>query len=116
MAKIYSPPIEVGTVPEFSSIIPYKEYRDQEDKFIASVQDWAKRNSKDAEAGELISFPVGDGCAQYVVMSLKPLNLIHLPIVDKWSFQYANRLTAADVKREVKRSKSMRKLFSSKLA
>ena len=42
---------------------------------------------------------LGTSCTQPV-----PVVLLHLPIGDAWQYQYANRLTASDIKEEVSRS------------
>jgi hypothetical protein len=40
------------------------------------------------------------------------VELIHLDIYDGYNFQYANRLTATDVRNEIKRNEALAKLFS----
>jgi len=67
------------------------------------------------EAGEEIRFPVADGYACYVVVRLKPVELIHIDTGDGWHFQYANRLTASDIRKEIKKIKNIRKLFSTRI-
>lgn len=64
------------------------------------------------EAGKEIRFPVGDGYARYIVAKLKPVVLIH--IGDAWHFEYANHLTASDVRKEIKKVEGLRAIFGSK--
>lgn len=66
------------------------------------------------EAGKVIKFPEGDGYAVYVVARLKPVELVWVDMGDAWQFKYAHRLTASDVREEIRRDESLRKLFSSK--
>jgi len=112
MAKIYSG-VEGIPVPEFKADGEYQDYDKRCDDYITSIKMQARRSNPSCpEAGEVIYFPVGDGNAQYVVMSLKPVTLVHLAIGDAWHFQYANRLTAADVRREISRRAALNRIFS----
>ena len=63
-------------------------------------------------SGEIIHFPVADGRAEYMVLSLKPVMLIHLPVGDAWQFEYAERLTKADVIKKIKQQKALAEMFS----
>jgi hypothetical protein len=112
MAKIYGIPKELGEAPSFSIEQPFEAYQQATEKFVQSVKDWAKKNGNGECRGEEIRFPVADGYAQYVVVGLKPVTLIHLPIGDGWQFQYANRLTAKDVRDQVRREQAMAKMFA----
>jgi hypothetical protein len=49
-----------------------------------------------------------------MVISMKPLMLIHLELGDAWCYQYANRLTAKDVQAKIDQQKAIDKLFSDK--
>ena len=106
MGKVYAPPVEIKH-PEFTA----KDYFKAEENYINAVVAWAKQHGKGKLAGEVIQFPVADGYAQYVVFSTTPVALIHLPIGDAWQYQYANRLTASDIKEKVRQSQAMAKLF-----
>jgi hypothetical protein len=66
------------------------------------------------EAGETISFPVADGRAIYVVARLKPVELVWVESGDAWQFQYAHRLTATDVREEIRKTRSLKALFKTK--
>jgi hypothetical protein len=111
MTKIYAPPSEIGNPPEITHPFNSTAYETACLEFIRKVQSYAKTCSTDKNAGEIIRFPVADGYAEYVVLSLKPVKLIHLPLADAYHFQYANRLTAIDVREEIKKSKAIAKLF-----
>jgi hypothetical protein len=106
--KIYSAPKEVGPTPEFH---PLDTYDQRCDEFVGRVKDYAKQHCNGNLRGEEVRFPVADGYARYIVFSIRPETLIHLSIGDAWQFPYANRLTAADIRKEVVRGQAIAKLF-----
>ena len=115
MARICSVPAEVGPKPEFSdSGHDFTKYTAATEKWIAAIVAYAKKNGSGEFKGEIVRFAVADGAAQYVVFSSKPLQLIHLPVYDAWQFQYANRLTVADIRQQVKSNKSLKAMFASR--
>jgi hypothetical protein len=89
------------------------EYLRLEEQYIAQVKALAKKRTKDnpKEVGEVIRFQVADGYAEYVVMSMKPLELIHLAHMDAYEFQYIDLMTAEKVREIIKQQKAMEKLF-----
>jgi hypothetical protein len=93
-----------------------KEYTKLEKEYIDKVKALAKLRSKDDadEVGKVLSFAVNDGYAQYVIMSMKPLELIHLEHLDAYEFQYIDLMTPKKVREELKRKEALDKLFSSK--
>lgn len=117
-AKIYSAPDSIKKPAfDFSDTKAYfkaeAEYVDRLKQF-AKDQSLSKAKPADREyIGEEIRFPVADGYARYIVYSLSPVTLIHIDTCDGWQFQYANRLTAKDVKREVDHVKALERLFAS---
>jgi hypothetical protein len=110
MGKIYAPPEEFK-LPKVISGGDIQEYFKKCEEYAQNIKDWAKENGDCPEAGKEIRFPVADGYARYVVYSLKPVKLIHLNVGDAWQYQYAHRLTAADIRKEVKKIKGGMKLF-----
>ncbi len=113
MAKIYSTPKEVQ-VPEIS-FTDFSGYQKKCEEFKENLKEFLKkRNSKDEEVGEVIGFPVADGTAEYMVAKMKPLELVHLPLMDAYEFQYANRLTAEDVKQEIAKKKKWEEFINRK--
>lgn len=113
MAKIFSPP-EGFTPPEIRGGQNIRKYIKDCEAYIERVQAWAREHGDCPEAGELVAFPVADGKALYVVMSLKPVKLIHVDTNDAYHFQYAHRLTAKDVREEVRRSRALSGIFGRK--
>jgi hypothetical protein len=66
------------------------------------------------EAGVLISFPVGDGKARYIVASLKPVQLVWIEEGSNYRFEYESWLTASDIRREIQKNETIKKLFKRK--
>ncbi len=111
MATVYSG-IQGLNAPEFDPDEDYRKLITREEKYVKEVAAKAKKMSSDCpEAGEEIRFGVADGYARYIVLSLKPVKLIHLQVGDAWNFQYVNRLTAKDVREEIRRRKGIEALF-----
>lgn len=110
MGKIYSAPLEVGDY-KADYTKPWKEVDEAADQWIQKLIGFVKANSDCEYAGEIIRTPMGDGYAQYVVFSVKPVVLIHIPTGDAWNFPYANRWTGKDIKDMVKRERAMKELF-----
>ena len=115
MAKIYSAPKEIKQ-PTFNfENFNYKKHQEQEDKYIDDLKAYlAGRGYTGKNAGETISFPVADSQAVYMVVSMRPLQLMEVPVGDCWTFQYIDRLTAKDVQQKIDQKKSLAELFSQK--
>ena len=99
MGKVYSG-VEGISKPKLGS--DWKSYGERAEEYVKKIKDYAKKHGRGPEAGKEISFGVADGKARYVVVSLKPVELIHLDIWDGYQYRYINRLTAADIRREIK--------------
>ena len=107
MATIYAPPESVE-VPE----INFQTWQEDEKKFIEELKDFCKTHGKGSEKGELIRIPHADGYAQYVVFSLRPVELIHVPTGDAWDSPYAELLTAKKIKEMIRADKAMEALIA----
>jgi hypothetical protein len=112
MGKVYSPPAEIK-VPEFNWE-DIDAYERANEKFIEDLRAYCKKRNNSEHVGEVIKFPVADSYAQYMVASLSPVELIHLPLWDAWEFDYAERLTKQDIVEKINQRKAMDKLFSKK--
>jgi len=114
-AKIYNVPKEVK-VPELNfnnfNLRKYEEdikiFKQELIKYLNDI------GYKESYVGETISFPVGDGKAEYMVFNLKPVMLIHLPIGDAWEFPQAHLLTKTEVLKLITQRKAIEKLFNRK--
>lgn len=107
MGKVYSAPIPAPKM-------DYDNWARDERKYMTKLREWARMNSKDPNAGDVIKFSVADGYAVYVVLSLKPVKLIHVNLGDGYSFQYVDRLTAKDLKARIAAEKALTRLFDTK--
>ena len=110
MGRVYSG-IAGLNVPEFKAGEEYDSYQKRCDDYVKAVIEAAKAASPDPEAGEEITFPVADGYARYVVVALKPVQLVHLDVGDGWHYQYINRLTAADIRKCIANKKALAVIF-----
>ena len=111
MAEIFSSPKGVE-IPKFdwSDI---KKYNEDIVQYKAELKAMLIEHvSKGKLVGEVIKFPVADGHAEYMVASMSPLKLVHLPIGDAWDFQYVNLLTSKEVKEKIEAEKKLAEFFA----
>jgi len=101
MVEVYRVREEVAEVPAYNMEGGIEGYRKACQEYVEKVVAFAKRLGKGKYAGKIVRFPVADGYARYVVMSLKPVKLLHLQDGDGWDFQYIERLTAKDIKEAI---------------
>lgn len=115
MATIYSTPEEVKAPNIFDDEFrehpdkigfDYEKYNKAEEKYLEDLKAFLIKRKKGKNVGEIIGFPVADGKALYMVASIRPLELVHIPLGDAYQFQYAHRLTAKDVDEEIRRNKA----------
>jgi hypothetical protein len=105
-ATVYATPNEIA-LPEFELTSTMAEEDAKDDRFVADLRAWLKDHDyKGQYVGGIIRFPVADGSADYMVMSLRPLKLMHLGWHDAWN---ADRITmrgliAQDVKDQLQPS------------
>jgi len=116
MGKIYDPPKEIKPTPELRDFrvdgkFDSKKMDEAEEKWIGELRTWCKANSNGEYVGEVVHQGVADGYAQYMVYSLKPLELIHIPLGDSYQFQWAHRWTASDIKMMIEQRKKMKSMF-----
>lgn len=111
-AKVFPLPQKFkDTVPDAFKI---KNYQEAEEVFIKKISTWLKlRNSVEDSnyIGETIKFPIADGAAVYAIASLKPLQLVHLPLLDGYQAPDVDLMTAKRVKEKVDTHKSLQAYF-----
>ena len=121
MAKIYDAPQEMET-PDFAydqnGHWDCKKYKQDNEKYIKELKVLLLKRknilsgTKERKyVGEIIRFPVADGHAEYMVASMNPLELVHLPLSDAWNFEYVHLLTAKEVTERLVAEKKMKELF-----
>jgi hypothetical protein len=80
------------------------------DEFVFSLRRFCLNQKRGKYIGEVIRLAVGDGYAQYMIMSLRPLQLIWIPTGDAWRFGYDHLLTEKEVRENVERQKKLANL------
>lgn len=105
MAKVFAPPKEVGPPPSLR--LDYRTYQAQQEAWVDKLRSWVKANGDDSDlCGRIVSFPVADGFAQYMVLRKRPLGLVHLPLGDAYQFRYAHLLNVKEIYKLVARNDS----------
>jgi hypothetical protein len=108
MAKILRHPAEAGDPPSLNRDEPLETLH-ADWAWIAKVKALAKAQADNPEVvGELVSFPVGGGYANYVVWRAKPLQLVHIPVGDAWHIDDATArgLRLSDLEWQFRRNRS----------
>lgn len=111
-AKIYSG-IKGINPPKFD-FKNYGEYQKKCDEYIKLLEEQCKAASNHKNAGKIISFPVADGRAQYMICTMKPLQLIHINTGDGYQTEFAQLLTAKKVNEMIERDEKFNELFNKK--
>lgn len=62
----------------------WEEHRTRTSKLIDALYERSNALADNAVVGGIITFPVADGSAVYMVSKEKPLELIHIPFGDAW--------------------------------
>ena len=100
-----------NTIQVPSPFANYADYGVAEKKYIADLKLYLQMNGYNSEhTGEVVHFPVADGSAMYMVASMKPLKLVHLPLMDEYQFPYIKRLKAVDILQRIQQRKALDKL------
>jgi hypothetical protein len=115
MATIFRAPDTIK-VPSLSNFIVNGRYDNEannkaDKQFLAELKAFVLKRKKGKNVGELIQFPHADGYAQYMVASMRPLELVHIPLGDAWDYPYIERLTATDIQNKINQSKALSELF-----
>jgi hypothetical protein len=92
----------------------FSGYLYRTDKLLKDLLDTAAALPEGQYKGTVLSFPVADGKAMYLVQKTRPLTLQHIPFGDAWEIPAAHLrgLNMDDVKEHANRNKAMRALFS----
>jgi hypothetical protein len=106
MATIFSPPEELRE-PNFGSVTYNEDCR----AYLEDLKKWCTRNGKSKYRGKLIREPVADGYAEYMILSITPLQLIHIPLYDGWSFRWAKNWKKEDILDMLQREELLSEFF-----
>ena len=111
-AKIYSAPTEVKAPDIFTN----KNWQEDTKKYLEELKAHIKGMGYTGKnVGEVIRFGVADGYAEYMVLKMRPLQLIHLAdICDGYQTQFAHLMTAKEVNKMIEADKRMAELFGDK--
>lgn len=115
MGQVFSPPAEIGKFEFDYSTITGGNSRDwmkAEEEYTNKIVEYAKKHGKGEFRGRVIQFGVADGYAVYVIMSINPVKLIHVPTGDSYQFPYVNRLTSADIRNKAGEAAAWAKIFA----
>jgi hypothetical protein len=117
MAKVYDLP-DGFEVPSFN-FKDLQGYMAKEKEFIQKLKTWCvermqRAGVEDKNVGVVIKFPVADGYALYMIAATNPVQLIHLPLGDAWSFQYVTRLTKKDIIEKARQQRLIDEKFGKK--
>lgn len=114
MAKIFSAPNSIP-IPKWNYKKTHQENMEEESKYVKQLKVvLADRKPGQKLVGEIIKFGVADGYAEYMVASVSPLELVHIPLGDAYEFPYVHRLTKKDVEDKIKGQKALEELFKKK--
>tara|TARA_R100001509_G_scaffold82946_2_gene46848 strand:- start:32784 stop:33122 length:339 start_codon:yes stop_codon:yes gene_type:complete len=87
-------------------------YEELETKYINDLKRYIKdMGYKGKNVGEIIKFQVADGYAEYMVLSMRPLKLIHMPLMDSYHFPQVHLMTAKEVNIMLDNEKKLKELF-----
>ena len=116
MAIVYSPPAEIK-VPCISQFIKdgfdRNAYFEAQEAYIEEVRvhlralGWSVKPN----FGEVITYPIADGCAQYMVVDSKAAKLVHLPLGDAYESEVAHLSKSKDILAAIQRRKSLNEMF-----
>lgn len=109
MAKIYASPLEVK-VPEFNWE-DIEQYNKDCETYKENLKAFLRKRNSGKTVGEVLRFQVADGYAEYMVASLKPVELVHLPLMDGYQSETAELMTAESIKNKIENQKRLNKLF-----
>lgn len=110
MAQVYN-------TPESIPFPPYQwkdqsKYESDVSDFKEELKEFCQKESKCPDSGEIISFQIADGYAQYMVLSYS--KLIHIPEGDGYEISdaLARGLRKDDIIGHIKYAKGIKELFT----
>ena len=102
-------------IPQFKDFLKdgfdNKGYMEAEQQYTKELEEYCLENNSGKYVGKVARFGVADGYAMYMVASLRPLEMIHLPLGDAYNFPYVDRLKAKDFKENIDRQERLAEIF-----
>lgn len=108
MAKVFAPPAELPAPKiDFSDDYDYKTHEAKEIKWTADLKAYCIKHGNGKLAGEIVSHGVADGSADYMVLTEKPLAVIHMPLGDNYraGVVWERGLRISDIRQQAKLTK-----------
>lgn len=88
-----------------------EQYQQEVEDYEKKLRAFCKKQSKSKYSGEIIKFPVADGYARYMVLSLTPTQLIHIDEWDGYQTDVVNYIPPNEIKILIDNQKALDKLF-----
>jgi hypothetical protein len=104
--KIYSAPTEIKYSIDYSG-----DWQAQERAYMGKLTKYVMQHGSGKNKGKIVSYPVADGYARYMIFSEKPAALIHIPTGDAWHYSMVTRFTMKEVLADIAREEKFNKLF-----
>ncbi len=106
----------IGAVGVEWRLSDYRKVIEAEELAVEVAATKAQAKHPGTLAGEVVGWPRADNYARYMIVSEKPLTLIHIDSGDGYAVEAAliRGLRLADVRAMVKRDRAMSELFSGK--
>jgi hypothetical protein len=76
-----------------------KNWMKKEGEYVAKIVEYAKKKGTGSLRGKQIAIPMADGHALYIILTTSPLQVLHVPVGDKWHSPLINQLTVAAIKK-----------------
>lgn len=113
MATVYTHPDEINSINQ-GSMGDHEAYKKDMERFTSELKAFCLENSKCPDAGKIISFPVADGQAQYMVLDYR--KIIFLPFYDEYAIPnaHARGLRKADIVANVKQREAIDEMFANR--
>lgn len=111
--KVYSCPDEVAFgEPDFANYDHAKEVA-REEEHTERLKAWLIANgAKGPKTGAIVSFPVGDGRALYMLADGPRSYLVHLPYGDGYQYRDVKFLPKAEILRRIKADEAFGDIFA----
>ena len=100
MTTIYSSPEELEKfVPTFDfSNYNHAEHTKKEELYINKLKEFCKKHGSGPYAGETFKVPMADSYAEYMVFSLRPCQVVNMPLGDCWNDPAVTQYSAKYIK------------------
>jgi len=112
-AEIYNAPEEVKQPTIDWSNYDHEKYQAACDKYLqalkAKLQEMGFRGKN---VGEVVKFPIADGYAMYMVISMRPLRLMHIPLGDSYHYPNVDLMTAQRIQEVIDAQKALEEMIA----